>query len=234
VFPIGVLLLSIPGTKRGLYLLPFEAPLAVAIGAWIAAAARDDAHRTRVERAVTGLCARALQLLRPLAVRLGGAGDRWAQSLDVDVARAAAGGCRAPARIAALAFAVAIAWNAIGFRFVGRDRDLGPLARGVDARVGAEGLFVLWPEECVLGALPFYTGRIPVHSRDADRLAFQLAQSRSRFLLAPLFLRERITAELGSGALLQETWKTNEDHEYGLFAVPPEVAASSTTTDDST
>ena len=43
VFPIGVLLLSIPGTKRGLYLLPFEPPLAVAIGAWIAAAARADA-----------------------------------------------------------------------------------------------------------------------------------------------------------------------------------------------
>jgi 4-amino-4-deoxy-L-arabinose transferase-like glycosyltransferase len=51
VFPIGVLLLSIPGTKRALYLLPFEPPLAVAIGAWIAAAGRADAARSRVEAA---------------------------------------------------------------------------------------------------------------------------------------------------------------------------------------
>lgn len=38
VLPVGVVLLSIPGTKRGLYLLPFLPPFAVAVGAWVAAA----------------------------------------------------------------------------------------------------------------------------------------------------------------------------------------------------
>ncbi len=204
VFPIGVLLLSIPGTKRGLYLLPFEAPLAVAIGAWIAAVARPDAHRTRVEAAVIALCARIVR---------------------VDSADAVASACGAPYRVAAIAFAVVIAWNAIGLRFVGRDRDLGPMARAVGQRTGAETLVVLLPEESVLGALPFYTGRIPAYSYDPDQLALQVAQSRARFLLAPLPLRERITAELGSSAVLQETWHAADD-DYALFAISPEVATS--------
>lgn len=204
VFPIGVLLLSIPGTKRRLYLLPFEPPLAVAIGAWIAAVARPDAHRTRVESAVNALCARVVR---------------------VDIAGAAAGACRAPYRVAMVAFAVVIAWNAIGLRFVGRDRDLGPMARAVGERVGGERLFVLGPEESLLGALPFYTGRIPAHSRDSSRLGEQLAQSGAHFLLAPMFLREQIATELGSGAALEQTWTAAGD-DYALFAISPAVAES--------
>jgi len=37
IFPVGLILLSIPGAKRHLYLLPLIAPLAATIGAWIAA-----------------------------------------------------------------------------------------------------------------------------------------------------------------------------------------------------
>jgi 4-amino-4-deoxy-L-arabinose transferase-like glycosyltransferase len=205
VFPLGLLLLSIPGTKRALYMLPFEPPLAVAIGAWIAAvAARADPQRSRIESAVTALCA---------------------QVARIDLAGAVAGACRAPYRVAALAFAVTIAWNAIGARFVGRDRDLGPLSRAVAERVGPGPLFVFWPEECLLGAIPFYTGRIPLHSRDVDRLAPLLAQSGARHVLAPLPMRDTITSALGGRAVLEQTWKANDD-EYGLFSVAPEVATS--------
>jgi len=42
LFPIGVILLSIPGTKRMLYLLPLFAPLGVVIGAWVAATAVEE------------------------------------------------------------------------------------------------------------------------------------------------------------------------------------------------
>jgi 4-amino-4-deoxy-L-arabinose transferase-like glycosyltransferase len=204
VFPIGVLLLSIPGTKRRLYMLPFEPPLAIAIGAWIAAAARPDALRTRIESAVNTLCARIVR---------------------VDIAGALAGACRAPYRAAALAFAITIAWDAIGLRFVGRDRDLGPMARAVGERVGGEPLFLLGPEESLRGAIPFYTGRIPAHSGDSSRLGQQLAQSGARFLLAPLWLREQIAAELGSGAALEETWTAAGDG-YALFVISPAVAES--------
>jgi 4-amino-4-deoxy-L-arabinose transferase-like glycosyltransferase len=204
VFPIGVLLLSIPGTKRALYLIPFEPPLAVAIGAWIAAAARADVHRTRVEAWVNAVCARIAR---------------------IDLAGAATGACRAPYRVAALAFAAVIAWNEIGLRLVPTDRDLGPMAREVAARVGDEPLLVLLPEECVLGALPFYTGRIPAHSHDLDRLDQQVAQARARFVLAPVSVRDRITAELGDPVVVQ-SWTEYEGHEYALFAVPADRAAS--------
>ena len=40
LFPIGVILLSIPATKRTLYLLPLFAPLGVVVGAWVAATAK--------------------------------------------------------------------------------------------------------------------------------------------------------------------------------------------------
>jgi hypothetical protein len=84
---------------------------------------------------------------------------------------------------------------------------------------------VFWPEECLLGAIPFYTGRIPAHSRDHDRLAPLLAQSGARHVLAPLAMRATITAALGGRAELEETWTADHD-EYGLFSVPPEVATS--------
>jgi len=38
VFPVGLLLLSVPGAKRQLYLLPLLAPLGVAVGVWLASA----------------------------------------------------------------------------------------------------------------------------------------------------------------------------------------------------
>jgi len=42
IFPIGVILLSLPVTKRMLYLLPLFAPLGAVIGAWVAATAKRE------------------------------------------------------------------------------------------------------------------------------------------------------------------------------------------------
>ena len=99
------------------------------------------------------------------------------------------------------------------------------MVRAVGARVGADTLVVLVPSECLLGALPFYTGRIPQYSHDVARLPQQLAQSDARFLLAPLDLREQVAAALGAGAALQETWTADND-DYALFALSPAVAES--------
>jgi hypothetical protein len=41
-FPVGLLILSVPGTKRQMYLLPMIAPLGVVVGAWIAATVRKE------------------------------------------------------------------------------------------------------------------------------------------------------------------------------------------------
>ena len=141
----GVLLLSIPGTKRGLYLLPFEPPLAVAIGAWIAATAR--ARGVPVAGRIRGV----------LAVR--------------GVRRLAAACARAPLRVAALAFAAAIVWNVAATPLSRSGHELEPVARGVGERIGGEPLLALSLDEAMLGALPFYTGQIPARLRDSDRLA---------------------------------------------------------------
>jgi hypothetical protein len=210
-----VLLLSIPGTKRGLYLLPFEPPLAVAIGAWIAAAARGDAHRSRVERAVNAVCTHVVgALLRPIA-KLAGVAE-----LRDDVRRTDTGPCRAPYRLAVAAFAIAVAWNVFAYPITRRDRDLGPMAREVGLRAGAEPLLGLWLGECVLGALPFYAGLIPIRLHDAAGLAQHVARSGARQLLAPVFVRERIEAELGHPVSPEQTWNA-AGTDYALYPLPP-------------
>jgi 4-amino-4-deoxy-L-arabinose transferase-like glycosyltransferase len=217
VFPIGVLLLSFPGTKRGLYLLPFEPPIAVAIGAWIAAAASADPHRSRFEVAVNAGCAHLVRAAqRPLA-RLGVAGRRIAGDLRDDLARATAGPCRAPLRVAAIAFALGIVWNIGVLRFTGQDRNLETMAREVGERVGDDRLFTLVGEGAV-GALLFYTGRIPIDGRPVDGLARQLEQSGARYLLTTAGQRDLVADELGGAAPLQ-SWVVDRN-EYLLYAIP--------------
>lgn len=45
VFPVGVVMLSVPGTKREVYLLPLYAPMAGVVGAWLAATALTEYRR---------------------------------------------------------------------------------------------------------------------------------------------------------------------------------------------
>jgi 4-amino-4-deoxy-L-arabinose transferase-like glycosyltransferase len=71
VFPIGVLLLSIPGTKRGLYMLPLLPPLAVALGAWIASLRREDPRRSRIEARIAAAQAPLLLVWISFAVSVG-------------------------------------------------------------------------------------------------------------------------------------------------------------------
>jgi 4-amino-4-deoxy-L-arabinose transferase-like glycosyltransferase len=42
VFPVGLLMLSAAGTKRGLYLLPVIAPFGAVAGAWVASVVKDE------------------------------------------------------------------------------------------------------------------------------------------------------------------------------------------------
>jgi len=78
LFPIGVMLLSIPGTKRMLYLLPLFAPLGIVIGAWVAATAGMKGAQ-KIDRSthisvliILALSALATSVAMPVAY-LGGA-----------------------------------------------------------------------------------------------------------------------------------------------------------------
>jgi 4-amino-4-deoxy-L-arabinose transferase-like glycosyltransferase len=143
VFPAGLLLLSIPGTKRVLYLLPFIPPASVAIGAWVAAMCMSDPARSRVERA-TGVASAAIAgwILRPIAALMawgpmravsrtlfGRDGSGLRANLREEPAQAAANrDVRAPLRFLWLAFAVAMAWNFFGYPRLTHARHLGPMS----------------------------------------------------------------------------------------------------------
>jgi len=66
VFPAGLILLSIPATKRGLYLLPLLAPLGATVGAWIAATAREE-RSEKIDRGTQRLLLVLLAALLALA-----------------------------------------------------------------------------------------------------------------------------------------------------------------------
>jgi 4-amino-4-deoxy-L-arabinose transferase-like glycosyltransferase len=164
VFPIGLVLLSLAGTKRSLYLLPITVPLAVPVGAWIAAMTRPDARRSRVEIATARICAAAVWSRREL--RSDGTGP-----------------FRAPLRVAALVYAGCVAWSLVVAPRFDQDRDLGPLSRGAVAEWGPGPLVGYRLGEDVRGAIPFYTGRIVQMLDDEDAVSRYSAANPDRLLL---------------------------------------------------
>jgi 4-amino-4-deoxy-L-arabinose transferase-like glycosyltransferase len=207
VFPIGTLLLSFPGTKRSLYLLPFEPSLAVALGAWLSAVRHDDPLRSRVEAGTAAFCA---WVASGFGLRSRGEGR---------AAFRVSGPCDAPLQLVAVGFVVAVACQVAIYPFMGSDRDLEPLAREVDARVGRKPFVGFQLEESVRGALAFYTGRFAIPVRDDEDLAPNVEQSGADYLLAPDFMQQRIEADLGHTVKLQEMLPSSEGRHYGLYAV---------------
>jgi 4-amino-4-deoxy-L-arabinose transferase-like glycosyltransferase len=193
VFPIGVVLLSIAGTKRSLYLLPITVPLAVPVGAWIAAVGRSDSLRSRVEIATARVCAAAAGPWREL--RVDGTGP-----------------FRAPLRVAAVVYAGVVAWNVLGAPHSDLDRDLGPLSREVVARSGPGPVVGFRVGEDVRGSIPFYTGRIVELLDDEDAVARYATTHPDRLLL----IGGKLSPHIG-GAELEPVWKVKAPE--GVYAL---------------
>jgi hypothetical protein len=70
LFVFGFLLLSLPGTKRGIYLTPLYPLLAIGMGAWIAHLRKDESHISNLDR-YTLYILMGLFALVPLGVALG-------------------------------------------------------------------------------------------------------------------------------------------------------------------
>jgi hypothetical protein len=118
---------------------------------------------------------------------------------------------------------VAIAWNAIGLRFVERDRELAPMARASASGSGGAPLLVLArrsPCSARSRSTPGGSRCIRTTWR-AGRAA--RAERRALPCSRRLALREPIAAELGGEARSTQTW-TADDDDYVLFAVSPTVA----------
>lgn len=220
VAPVGLLLLTLPGTKRVLYMLPFMPALAVALGAWIDAAGRDDPERGRVEAAVASLCARVSALvLWPFA--------RFAiprQELRDDIARARSQACRGPLRATAIAYAVSVLSFLLIIPHTNGGRDMGPVAREVGERAAGAPLAGYSLDEGMRGALSFYAGRQAEPLPGPDGLAGRLARGGYRYLFSPLSFGAEIEQEIGVPPI--RAWPDDE-RTYALFAFDPDARATS-------
>lgn len=227
VLPVGLLLLSVPGTKRSLYLLPALPALAAALGAWIAST-RVAPGRGRIERGTVRACAALVALLaaaaRALALPAAALARRaGAAALAGRLATATAGlleRARVEARGAAPTRAMPqIAWLAFGFAVFANvvllargdpGRDLGPMASGILA-LAQDGrpLVAFELDEQMRGGMPFYTGVILRNLPDVDALRSFLRENPSARILQGDYTLDGFPEELPE---LREThtWPTAE------------------------
>lgn len=82
IFPVGVLALSVPGTKRTLYLLPLIAPLACALGVWLSAATARQREPHPLDRATETAFAALLIVLAAAGIGLAMVGTVTPQVLE--------------------------------------------------------------------------------------------------------------------------------------------------------
>lgn len=201
VFPVGLALLSVPGTKRSVYLLPALPALAAALGAWLVSTAVAPGT-SRVERAtlrgcgaLVALLAAALHgLLRPLgALRAPAGAAALGRELvagsrrRLEYARAEARGAtssRAPMQLAWLAFGVTVFANVVLRAGGDPGRDLRRMAVPISALAGEGRPLVAYAlDEQMRGGLPYYTGTILPNLHDPEALRRRLRQTPDALVL---------------------------------------------------
>jgi len=247
VFPVALLLMSLPGTKRTLYLLPFLPALAVAAGAYIAWTTRAGAG-TRVERVTRALVSRTTAwllaragsiLLRASSLLRGAQLRAAAARLRARAARLAQravwhrGGVDglptgALASVAAAAYGLALAWNLFVYPWVGDGRNLGPVAREVAALHGtAQPLAAYQLAEEMRGALPFYTGLLPQNLHTPAALVAYARAHPGALLLQGNQPVEGFPGDFAGILRHVRSWPKAEG-AYALYAIEAPAAAGAT------
>jgi len=229
VYPLGLLALSVPSSKRSLYLLPLLMPLAVSIACWLDAVARTSAV-TRVERAtlavmgapfallsalvglvVLGL-ARAAASLRAPAPGLHAAGRALLDGFDLRSLRATG------PRVAAALFGLALLGHALPGLRANPERDMsemGPDLRELGVLDGRLAGYQL--DERARATVPFRTGVILPNFGRPDELQRFLHERDDAHVL----MSSEVFASLPEGE--REVLTSVRDwsfgrHEYGLYA----------------
>jgi len=225
LFPVGLLLLTIPSTRRSLYLLPLVPSVAVTCALWLAST-RRRAARSRIETLTLLLLAAPFALLAELPARALGAlrGTRpdpfgvrpLLASLRRGAPAAAGAGGTAP-RLAWTLFAVAIAANLLAGRIAEAEDDMTPMATGL-ARLGAvgDGLLGFRLDERTRAIVPLRTGELFENVRDPAALAARLAAHPDARVLHVTQNRDHFPAELLSQLRPVARWNFGR-HEYELL-----------------
>ena len=208
IFPLGLLLLSIPGTKRDVYLMPLLAPLSVLIATWASAIGIQE-KPTRIARVtatflgtssaiIPALIALLIRMLAFLLTPLGLLQARAANKQGVSrlpallghwsaVIYSFANSCRtSPRAIPAFAvtlFTIALMINLFAWPVLGSGRFLRPITIDLTALDALPPRLVAYSlSEEMRGALPFYTGHI-VRNLQTPPAVSQYVQEHPRGLL---------------------------------------------------
>ncbi|HEX5010525.1 MAG TPA: glycosyltransferase family 39 protein, partial [Planctomycetota bacterium] len=238
VFPVGLLLLSIPGTRRTLYLLPLLPSAAVACAAWLASARRRT-DLSRLESLTLLVLVAPFALLAELPARLVGVlrgtrPDPFAVRPLLATVRQGrsppAGAGVTPARLAWAYFGVSVAASLLGGRFQDPDDRITPIATDL-ARLGAVGdaLVGFRLDERTRAIVPLRTGQLFENVEDPSALAPRLAAHPGARILVPGDQADRLPPDL-RGRLVPVGHWTFGRHEYVLLS----AAADETRTVPST
>ena len=225
LFPVGLLLLSIPGTRRTLYLLPLVPSIAVACAAWLASARRRT-DLSRLESLTLLLLVAPFALLAELPARLVGAlrGTRpdpfTVRPLLAAVRQGQpppAGAGATPARLAWVLFGLFLAGNLLAARFQQPDEEMTPMATDL-AHMGAVGdaLVGFRLDERSRSIVPLRTGQLFENVADPATLEQRLAAHPGARLLVPGDKHDQLPADLLPRLAPVAQWKFGR-HKYALF-----------------
>ena len=254
VFPVGLLMLSVPGTKREVYLLPLYAPFAGAIGAWLVATSAAErrrpldngTHGTLI--ALLGLAGMAVGVglymadhvaaVRKLAgegfapatlgVRLLAilliAGSVYLMTRGMQLWR------RGDARMALAAPWLAVFVACVGMTAIFLRVDPAINLHRMTADLKAMNAFAtpvagFRSDEITRGLIPFDTGRTLRDFRDPDDLARFMRENPAGRLLVLERNTEHMTPEVRDRLTLVRKWSYGERRIYCLYEFKPGASA---------
>jgi len=255
VLPSGLLLLSVPETKRALYMLPLLAPMAVAVGVWLSMECMFGGRDAWVRTALRALCSLAL-LLHGLLALAGGtllaaaAGAELPDEIrELATARpaapflaglllvAAATGVvlmvrewrrRGPTvRGATTGFCAAILLvNVAGYPLGDGAKDLEPFVRQLDERGILQGPLIGFRlDETTRALLPFHGGRIVETVESPDELLARLHAEPGTRVLTLAKKRRALPAEVTDAPPILR-WAARRDRTYEVYGAALDASSS--------
>ncbi|MDR4461416.1 MAG: glycosyltransferase family 39 protein [Nitrospirales bacterium] len=247
VFPLGLLLLSLPGTKREVYLMPLLAPLAVFIGIWATSMAIHDTP-SRISRMTTNLfgtvsailpalIALIIRLFALLLAPLGFLSPRTDRKFALAglpgtlqhwsaVVFSFANSWRTRARaipvFAGLMFTIMLMINLFAWPALGSGRFLRPITVDLAAMDALPPRLVGYKlHEEMRGALPFYTGLIAQNLQSPEEVSRYAQENPMGLLLLGKYPPSPLSDDLAATLREIKVWEMAEGR-YVLYDFLPE------------
>ena len=242
IFPLGLVLLSIPGTKREVYLMPLLAPLAIVISAWASAISLQETpgFLARATATVLGTVSAIIPAFGALILRVlalffsplglfqsGQATQHGPASIPKllrhwsTVVASFAHSCltipRAIPAFAVTAFTIVLMINLFGWPVMGSGRFLRPVTVDLAALDALPPRLIAYKlNEEMRGAIPFYTGRIVPNLQSPANVRHYVQENQNGFLLLGKYPPSPLPDEFSNELREVKVWEMAEGR-YVLY-----------------